>query len=244
MKLGHTLDRKMTVKPYEVFRHGGQNVQIFDSSTFVPGFIVQDDSGGPFRFIEIIRWDDAAKRGLVTKEAADGYERQSLALILLDGATLGTLDGLMVPLPQRVTLDGFRAQETAVELVRQTLIRGKQLAHDQLVFRTFLQPSNRTKEQWGAEALPIDVAIALRRCSLPHWVWVTEFANRSDLEKNQTILGQVIQDSSGRGSRSKWDDVISFVTPKEIYLSEDSRKEYVVRDRLSFSGQLKQFSAH
>jgi hypothetical protein len=234
--VGHTLNRSQPVVKRKSLRVGPRQVYTSYASDFVPRFIAQDDSGGPFRFVELIEWsqyvvDTVAKEKKAAKKerAAKTKVKKSLeamfpCVVRFDhnapACEEAFLHALLIPVPLRVTLDGIVAETNARVIVEKQFWPGISAQH--LVFRTFLQPSNNLKLWWAPKApglgRPPEVGIAIRKHSFPHWVWVTEFASANTLPTDDRVFGQIIQDSSGRGSQDLSDDLIAMVGPDRVVL--------------------------
>jgi hypothetical protein len=207
--IGHTL----ATKPY-LDKHTAKS-RFVDMSNYVPRFIMQDDSGGPNRFVEFLGWDEGIQKGLIDKGSRIHGEGDQV--VLIDGGSgksqsVAVLQSLIIPLPRRVTLTANFAFLNAVRLVRRLWRQSPVISH--LIMDTYLRPSNEYKEWWSAsQARPQDLAPDVRRHQLPNWIWVTDLGTKKDGENTWSILGQIVQDSSGRGTEKFIDDSIVLLFP-------------------------------
>jgi hypothetical protein len=186
---------------------------------------MQDDSGGPLRFLEFLAWDQAVKQKVVTQTNRDEMERRFPCVARIDDRMSGRheiafLTSLIIPVPLRVTLKSTQAHRNAIELVKDFLIRDGIAANTDLVFDTYLRPSNDYKRWWSPLAgRASDVAPLIRRHLLPHWIWVTEFGAVDQWARKGPVIGHIIQDSSGRGTRQVLDDLIALIAPDQLALA-------------------------
>jgi hypothetical protein len=242
--VGHTLNQsRPTNKPTTSNFRGRLRLHDY-TSDYVPRFIAQDDSGGPFRFVEFLEWKQL--RDVTSRQLRIGKQSFPCAA-RFDGGTSDSepafLSALLVPVPKRVTLQGEAAEKNAQYLVQSIFLPN--LKSVRLSFRTFLQPSNNLKLWWEPKAVgsgrPAEVGFALRTHNFPNWVWVTEFADSDTLKKEGTILGQVIQDCSGRGTHAPWDDLVAIIGPDRISLFPPDPAADPIESTEALSEVIKQF---
>jgi len=222
--VGHT-SSPSPIRAPEATSVGQYEANIYRSSDFIPRYLAQDDSGGPLRFLEFLSWDQAVNDRIVPKATRDELKRRFPCVVRVDARMSGKeevayLTSLIIPVPLRVTLKSTQAQRNAVELVKDFLLRDGIGAGRDLVFDTYLCPSNDYKKWWSplAGRAP-DVAPLVRRHLLPHWIWITEFGVADHWSKKGPVLGHVIQDSSGRGTRQVLDDLIGLIAPDQLALA-------------------------
>ena len=214
------------------------------TSDFVPHYIAQDDGRGPFRFVEFIDWVSASTRIPKHKDQLADYRGDDVCVALFDedfdSPDVAFVSALLIPVPLRVTLDGWGAERNA-----QRFVEDRFPDLPRLIFRTFLQPSNIYKSWWGPQPHgdlngPPEVGVQIRKHVLPHWVWVTEFADASDIWSSGVVIGQVVQDSSGRGT-SPDEALIIFVGPSHLTLFAPSSEAQTSTQ--PFSRPIKQYRA-
>ncbi len=141
--IGHTLTDSLVGAPLDPT----QTPQFRRSSDFVPSFIVQDDATGPFRFIELLTWDEALKEGLITNDVMTAVRAKgAICPLRLDHGIkglppteeVGFLMGFIVPLPSGVTMDGTAAEIRATNFLSE-LSKTRPLPPGPLVIRSFLE---------------------------------------------------------------------------------------------------------
>lgn len=199
---------------------------------FAPRFVVQDDAGGPFRYLEYLDWETAVADGLLTAEVAqmarDEGKYGCVAVLDRGEATQDTafLRSLLIPLPEGVTLDGYGAEERAVALAKEYFEEAEVIHPPCLTVRTMLQPSNALKQSLNGPGVPRPLSREIRRHQMPKWVWVTEFGDIRQLDHGGPILAHVVQDSASHPTSTDFFDLIAFNFPGIIavqYPDEDVR---------------------
>lgn len=217
------------------------------SSAFVPRFVVQDDTGGPFRFLELLDWPDAITRNLISKAEEDTLRSRYRCVVALDDGTeykrVGFLRSALVPLPPRVTLGGRAAERGAVTLLRQWFKDHPDLPYTSLVLRTLLQPSNSLKSWWHPRnGIPADLGLELRCHAMSKWVWFTELCSLERLQSDAApVLGQIIQDSAGNGATPSFFDILAFSVPGALKLGLPNGK--YLRGQIEYHGPYAQYVA-
>jgi hypothetical protein len=222
--VGHTVGRKPT---HDEEPEGTQQpeIHIHRFSDFIPRFIIQDDSGGPLRFLEFLSWEDATEQGYVSAEDQKTLKQRFASVVRLTPGVdapveIAYLTSILVPLPLRVTLKATHAHRNAMEITRDLLFNGVKLPKGSVVVDTFLRPSNDYKDWWTPlNGRPPDVAPLLRRHMLPHWIWISEVSVLGEAGQDGEAIGHILQDSSGRGTRDPLDDLIAVIGPRSIALA-------------------------
>jgi hypothetical protein len=224
--VGHSYDSSM--KPIvERFRDTGPagnriSLSFSRTSDFVPGFIVQDDAGGPFRVLKLVDWATAEKQYLtrtITKNTKlSQLESTYRLLALLDPGSetqrIALLNALLVPLPPGVALEGGGAESNSVRLLAGWFTRMVYRPRVKTLLRTFLQPSNVLKSTWReGRGMPEDLAQELRKHLMSKWVWVTEVADADEMRETGRVMGQIIQDSAGHPNPSGFFDLLALNMP-------------------------------
>jgi len=234
--VGHTTTNQKRVVNAEPVRD--RYTTFFDDiSAYVPRFIMQDDSGGPFRFAEIYTPAEAALQAGITDEALQaGITDEEWSVLLRDGgpcivridgetdcADIALLQSMVIPLPRRVTLSDDLAQRNAKRIVDHLLVKENRLTDSTLIFDTYLRPSNEYKAWWSPPSpRPQDIAPIVRRHLFPHWVWVTDLCRVEG--EGWSIIGQIVQDSSGRGTDDIFDDVVALLFPDGVSMCSPDGK--------------------
>jgi hypothetical protein len=216
--IGHTHDLTRKAKTETLKIQSAVPLSICRTSDFAPRIVVQDDAGGPFRYLEFIEWAQAVNTGLVSRKQASELKRRYGCVALFDrGAQtqeVGFLQALMVPLPQGITLDGYGAEIRAILLTANWYqVRGITPPKD-VAFRTFLQPSNTFKMRWeSVTGVPSILRREFRRHLMSKWIWVTEVADLHELCTDNKVLGQIVQDSASHATSPDFFDLLGFHLP-------------------------------
>ena len=148
---GHTL--RAEYPQNEKVQESTSGLRFCSSTEFVPRFVLQDDSGGPFRFVELLDWKTAANLGLISAVDIKVLESRYRCAMVFDRGTqyqkIGYLRSLLVPLPPRVTLHGHDADRQAQAIINRWYMGHNELPARLISTRTFLQPSNDIKSWWS-----------------------------------------------------------------------------------------------
>ncbi|OFW16910.1 MAG: hypothetical protein A3H27_07935 [Acidobacteria bacterium RIFCSPLOWO2_02_FULL_59_13] len=223
--VGHTLDENYSTegkKPraWEDSVDSGTGIlEFWENSQFVPAFVVQDDAGGPFRFLEIFDYNDDWNKCFSEKLQQKVAEcaRQWRCIAVLDRGTsleqICFLTYVIVPLPLGVTLDGRAAEMRALSLLQAWYADTDRQPRSPLVVRTFLQLSNAVKRSCTKRDMPPYIALNIRRHLMSKWVWVTEFADLEELKARKLVFGQVIQDCASHANSPDFFDLLLFNIP-------------------------------
>lgn len=262
--IGHTIE----AGPMSANSTGGQgkttSSEFPHSSDYVSSFVVQDDSRGPFRLLEFTWQQGSVQKPIQDsseyKDATKGIstprrehlERTAVPILLRDvyGQRIeaGYVEGLIVPLPPWVSLEGPDADRGSIALLN-SLSRNGFVDPPDLVARTFLMPSNELKRFWRETAksapdrLAIEEAAALRSHMMPRWVWMTEFICKSELlnKEKHDAWGFMLQDAGGLSPRGEIDteiredvtsvdalcspiDFVCFRAPGKLWLGQEDGK--------------------
>ena len=213
--VGHTLSKDVP-NATSKFRSGQRTAHGHRSSDFVPSFIVQDDSGGPLRQIEIVPKSKLNDESMSPEDlavvASCGASVKIVSESKDDSPEIGFLHNILIALPPWVTLDAVEAETVAVRALHQEKYwtgltdldywRSLNGSPDteEVVFRTFLCPSNDLKAYWlGNEGVPTDLAQAMGSHLMARWVWITEMTGISDFVagRGAEAIAFVIQDAAG-----------------------------------------------
>lgn len=222
--VGHTFDMQRDPIIEKLKIHGmARPLRFCRTANFAAGFLVQDDAGGPFRRLELLDWDFAIANGYIEDAIASQLRNRYACLVLLDGGSptqeVAALGNYIVPLPQGVTLDGYAAEERAIEL---TGLWYQMTGHKPpavIVARTFLKPSNVIKDSLNINfGTPRGLSREVRRHLMSKWVWITEIADLKELRSSHSILGGVIQDSASHPTSTDYFDCIAFYMPGFVLL--------------------------
>jgi len=222
--VGHTFDMQRDPIIEELVINGmSQPLSFCRTSNFVSGFLVQDDAGGPFRRLDLLDWDAAVSRGYITNDIASQLRNKYACLVILDQGSsaqqVAAFGNFIVPLPQGVTLDGYTAEERAMQLTGfwYQVTGGK--PPDMIAFRTFLKSSNAIKDSLNIGfGTSRGLSRELRRHLMSKWVWVTEIADFKELCSSHSVIGGVIQDSASHPTSTDYLDLIAFYMPHFILL--------------------------
>ena len=129
------------------------------------------------------------------------------------------LSALIVPLPSGIALGGFMAERNAATLFAAWHKQLNVPPVPQPLLRTYLQPSNRLKARLTADTgLPAEFRRELRSHLMPKWVWVTEYADRSEFLSNGTCVGLLIADSASHPTCSDFMDIVALHVPGSLCL--------------------------
>jgi hypothetical protein len=221
--VGHTFDLQRP-ESREPVSWGATTLTFCRSTDFVPRFVVQDDSGGPFRFMSLLSWPEAVTAGRVNDHEVQALRARHRCPVLLDEGTPYQkalfLRSFLIPLPKRVTFDAINVEQQARLLITRWYSSQLHQAPETISTRTFLLPSNALKTWWrpGPDR-PVEIAEEIRRHLMSKWVWLTEYSDLQRLRSNQPpVLGQVIQDSAGHGKAISFFDLLAFTTPISVEL--------------------------
>lgn len=217
--IGHSFDtnRKPTIEKFQ--RMAGVTLSVANISDWMPGLIVQDDAGGPFRHLELLDWDDAARQRLITQKDAKKLKSESpyACVALIDRGKLtqaiAYLRAFLIPLPEGVSLAGEDAEFKALNLLATWYEQVATKTPKELMVRTFLQRSNELKASLtNRDGMPTSLSQHLRCHLMSRWVWVTEVAEVGQLRHEKKVLGQVIQDSASHPNEYFF-DLLAFNMP-------------------------------
>ncbi len=228
--IGHTQDLSGNPKCND-FNIGGQvRLSICRTSDFSKRFVIQDDAGGPFRYLEFIDWEAAIKNGWLNKKSTLQLKQKYGCAVMLDEGTpaeqIGYLQALIVPLPPGITLDGYGAEIRAIALSALLFEATGTTSPPVVVYRTFLQTSNKAKARLEqATGVSITLIRELRRHPMSKWVWVTEVADLHELQTSHNILGQFFQDSASHATCADFFDLIAFHMPNILVTVPSSGDE-------------------
>lgn len=218
--VGHTLDMGSAPSILKVpLGTDSRALRYCTSSAFVPAYIAQDDSGGPFRYVEFLTADQLLHDNLVSEDDLRDLSRDWFFCLIDRGSPaqeIAVLRGIMVPLPSGVMLSGYVAEQRAIKLLAFWMTTsGSPPPQPQAVtvLRTFLRLSNELKESFND--LDTQLARLIRGHLLSRWVWVTELSDLESLQAQPSVLGQVVQDSAAH-ARSMFNDLISFNLPSHF----------------------------
>jgi hypothetical protein len=217
--VGHTFDLARNPNTTELDLGSGRRLEYCTSSEFVPAFIAQDDSGGPFRMVQLLEPEDVIQRGILPDVTVNALAERFGDLppfILFDENTpsqsLALLNAVLVPLPSGVTLSGYWAEQRALGFLRWWMSRQPQPApQTTAVVRTFLKLSNEVKDSFMS--MQSRLGRRVRSHLLSRWTWVTEVSDLESLRTDQVVIGQVLQDSAGGPGRALLTDVLAFNFP-------------------------------
>jgi hypothetical protein len=233
--IGHTFDAKFTPSVETFKLSTGKTLSITRTSEFVPRIIIQDDAGGPFRFLEFMDWEKAVDEKRLTKRNVKELKARYSCPVILDKGSgdegVGFLMVLVVPLPSGIMLDGYGAEERAIALYSTACGQWGIKPPKLTVFRTFLFPSNNFKNSYEDVTIEGDTRTLireLRRQLMPKWIWVTEVSDHKDFLNNGRVLGQIIQDSASHATSPDFFDLIAVHLPGLLAVVRPDRQIDVV----------------
>jgi hypothetical protein len=228
--VGHTFDKNVT-PPFEELHAARLSLGYCFSSEFVPGFVVHDDSGGPYRALELVDPDIAKDEGFVSPERAEKAKVNSRVFAVIDRGSpsevVAEIFAAIAPLPEVVTLPGASAETRSLAFLEQwwrfsPSRRGYRGAPMQAraIVRTFLQLSNELKHRM-TEALAGSASLRSRMKShlFARWVWVTEVSEYESFLGDELALGQIVQDSAGHPLAGEDFDLIYAQVPSLALLT-------------------------
>ena len=197
---------------------GGVVLRFSRSSSFASSFIVQDDAGGPFRRLELLNWNEAARANLISKRDVKELSHVFSCVVVLDRGSssqeVGFLQALIGLLPPEVTLDGEAAELRALFTLASWYETLEVNPPELFVLRTYLQRSNELKERFTRHVVPLaDLRREFRRHLMSKWVWVTEVAELGDFLSNGQCFGLIVQDAASHANSPDFLDLIAFYLP-------------------------------
>ncbi|MFC1981085.1 hypothetical protein ACFLVN_02445 [Chloroflexota bacterium] len=183
------------------------------SSEWVPSILVNDDQRGPYRKLTFIDSQTLAAR-INTKypnvNVADLKLEEWRCPIAIDvnmpssgysgGEEIANIWGIIIPLPQGVSLAADQAERKSARVIRWWHLRNKVPLSKDLVLRTYLVPSNEYKERAKASGMDPFVKSLTAGKPMPRWIWITEISSvksyNSSNSKDWLLNGQVIIDAT------------------------------------------------
>ena len=192
---------------------GYKTVQYLDTSELATAFLVNNDAGGPFQWIQFVDTssidDDLLGQIGYTGVTSLSWARNrvqrlkdrdfSVTAIWADPEgqryDFAGVDLLAAPMPPTVTLPPKDAQKKALGVF--FTIAGS--ISEDLTIRTYLVQSNEYKRYLSVTFEPdSEFSWWMRSALLPRWVWVTEFCLREHGVKSldRRVIAAVVVDSA------------------------------------------------
>jgi hypothetical protein len=237
--VGHQLHYDEPYDPIPVSEsygdHSKEKLYFRDASTFVPRFVIQDDAGGPFRYLQFLDpsgYDHhpGIQRRLLDKKDPFTLEFESFGDTYSCGAWISDdpaspsdgefcfLTAILIPTPPRVTLAYDYATRKAESIVLRYKDQFASSLEEPVVLRSYLRESSRFK----ADCIPSSwsnpsFASALRRHPMPKWIWVTEVSDTPHHRESQ-IAGVILLDAAGVADADPTEDLVAVLSPSSLLL--------------------------
>lgn len=228
---------------------GGKELVFYPSSGWVPEFVCHDDQRGPYRNLRFLTATEYTTKHLKGASVANDLADKTFFEISTDTSSPppipvdnhGIVLGLLVPLPQGVSLRAEEAERKAAYWVKYfpDLLAKKMREHLQnnldyskLVLRTYLTSSTAYKSRLRTSGINPSVRDLLLGKPLPRWMWITEVSTIDRMSQpnalNRTMVGEVIIDSSANPATESYvvihlPGVISTSVPEEGDLGKTLR---------------------
>ncbi|HID93516.1 MAG TPA: hypothetical protein EYP60_05405 [bacterium (Candidatus Stahlbacteria)] len=190
--IGHTFDPK----PRSLLALIGQE-KVVSSDNWVSGFIVHDDSLGPYRILPSAQYINQFKTG----KEADLLPPEKWLYKSIDD-----IQAIIVPLPPKVYYPGSSVDtitqliqvRTFLSFVYKSAVQGHQIAREflsslepqmknPLVLRSYFTLSEKYKKNLNKEPLCKEIAPTIRweykKMKMPRFIWVVEITNTSRFSK-------------------------------------------------------------
>lgn len=205
--VGHTFARNDTPERHRVLL-AGNPVNILSNVSWVPAFIIQDDSRGPFLKIEDMPNDGT-------------------------GISLGKVASAIAALPAEVSMFAEEVETNAVAMMKVLLEGGveKTATLDDFVFRTYLRESNLFKKDLcnDQRGFSNELKKHYRKLPMPKYVWITEISNKEYMNKKiaaeRKVLGEFICDSTAN-PHEKDDSFLAFRFKKFFCVQNVDKREW------------------
>jgi hypothetical protein len=171
--IGHTFARNNMPIPF-IERTTFGDIKYLSNISWIPKLIIHNDSRSPYEFIEDISND----------------------------WSLNAVASIIAILPREVTLFAAEAESNVITSVQTLINKGAiDLKTEDLVFRTYLRPSNTFKYEASKSAdMPKELMDYYRRLPMPKYIWVTEISNSSYLNNSAAAdrkrFGEFLADST------------------------------------------------
>ncbi len=203
--------RKITNTPTEKQSDEEPKIKYFPSNYWVPYFIVHDDGGGPYLYMEILNDNNI----LITNEI-------DLQKIKKKGSVF-KINSMTIPLPKYIFLKGEEAETKTLAIIKE-LSDLKEFDIKDIVIRTFLMPSNQFKNtlhQLQRKGVPQKLIAAYCGKVMSKYIWISEISTfklwNKDDPRDHMIKGEIIIDAT---SDQIGDDFISIHFPGHfIYMN-------------------------
>jgi hypothetical protein len=196
--------REITNNPTKRMTEGKTKIEYCPSNFWAPYFIIHDDSGGPYLYMETLNNNNI----LITDKIELQKRKKKGSAFKITSMT--------IPLPKHIFLRGDEAESKALSIIKR-LTKFKDYKIKDHVIRTFLMPSNQFKNTLHKKyrkRMSQKLIAAYCGRTMSKYIWVSEIStfplwNKSN-PHDHMIKGEIIIDAT---SDRIQDDFISIHFP-------------------------------
>lgn len=189
---------------------------IISSYHWVDGFIIHDDRSGPYKILPV---NDELKGNLIDRGLASCFPKDDIYKTGKD------IEGVIVPLPDKIYLLGDNIDGIAEKLISDEILSLKKIkiasgkgcqvatefldallpeAGNPIVTRSYFTLSEQYKAKINAQPPETGLHIQIRKkyseMRMPRFIWIIELTTMQRLsqksEQDRTILGEIILDTT------------------------------------------------